>query len=119
MGGRDWRLLADVAARSKSCPPGCGGSRNEVLSSWNFCQPGFSVDEMYRRFLGSFIRFGRRRSGVSGLVVLFGLKLSVKPPDADHPYGHGKAEPIAAIVVGACLFWVLLEPSSMRACIRF
>ena len=34
---------------------------------------------------------------ISGLVVLFGLKLSVKPPDADHPYGHGKAEPIAAL----------------------
>src|SRR6516225_5610077 len=40
---------------------------------------------------------------ISGVVVLFGLKLSVKPPDADHPYGHGKAEPIAAIVVGVSL----------------
>ena len=40
---------------------------------------------------------------VSGVVVLCGLKLSVKPPDADHPYGHGKAEPIAAIVVGVSL----------------
>src|SRR6516165_943959 len=40
---------------------------------------------------------------LSGLVVLFGLKLAVKPPDADHPYGHGKAEPIAAIVVGVSL----------------
>ena len=40
---------------------------------------------------------------ISGVVVLFGLKLSVKPPDADHPYGHGKAEPIAAIVVGGSL----------------
>jgi cation diffusion facilitator family transporter len=40
---------------------------------------------------------------VSGLVVLFGLKLSIKPPDADHPYGHGKAEPIAALIVGVSL----------------
>ena len=40
---------------------------------------------------------------VSGLVVLFGLKLCVKPPDSDHPYGHGKAEPIATIVVGVSL----------------
>lgn len=40
---------------------------------------------------------------LSGLVVLFGLKLAIKPPDADHPYGHGKAEPIAAIVVGVSL----------------
>jgi cation diffusion facilitator family transporter len=40
---------------------------------------------------------------VSGLVVYFGLKISVKPPDSDHPYGHGKAEPIAATVVGMFL----------------
>lgn len=40
---------------------------------------------------------------LSGLVVLFGLKIAVKPPDTDHPYGHGKAEPIAALCVGASL----------------
>ncbi len=36
---------------------------------------------------------------ISGLVVYFGLKIAVKPPDAEHPYGHGKAEPMAAVVV--------------------
>jgi cation diffusion facilitator family transporter len=40
---------------------------------------------------------------LSGLVVYFGLKISVKPPDANHPYGHGKAEPIAAVVVSLAL----------------
>ena len=40
---------------------------------------------------------------LSGLVVFFALRLAIKPPDADHPYGHGKAEPIAAIVVGVSL----------------
>jgi cation diffusion facilitator family transporter len=39
----------------------------------------------------------------SGLVVYFGLKIAVKPRDADHPYGYGKAEPIAAVVVGLTL----------------
>jgi cation diffusion facilitator family transporter len=39
----------------------------------------------------------------SGLVVYFGLKIAVKPPDADHPYGHGKAEPVAALVVSLAL----------------
>ena len=39
----------------------------------------------------------------SGLVVYFGLKIAVKPPDADHPYGHGKAEPMAAVVVSLAL----------------
>src|ERR1017187_5548896 len=40
---------------------------------------------------------------LSGLAVFFGLKLAVKPPDADHPYGHGKAEPLAALCVGLTL----------------
>lgn len=40
---------------------------------------------------------------LSGLVVYFGLKVAAKPPDADHPYGHGKAEPMAAVVVGLAL----------------
>jgi cation diffusion facilitator family transporter len=40
---------------------------------------------------------------LSGLVVYFGLKVAVKPPDANHPYGHGKAEPIAAVVVSLAL----------------
>src|SRR5271169_826959 len=40
---------------------------------------------------------------LSGLVVYFGLKIAVKPPDEDHPYGHGKAEPIAAVVASLVL----------------
>jgi cation diffusion facilitator family transporter len=40
---------------------------------------------------------------LSSTVVYFGLRLSIKPPDEDHPYGHGKAEPIAAIIVGLAL----------------
>ncbi len=40
---------------------------------------------------------------LGGLVVYFSLKIAVKPPDADHPYGHGKAEPIAAVIVSLAL----------------
>ena len=40
---------------------------------------------------------------VSSTVVFFGLKLAIKPPDEDHPYGHGKAEPVAAIIVSLAL----------------
>jgi cation diffusion facilitator family transporter len=39
----------------------------------------------------------------SGLVVYFGLKIAVKPPDENHPYGHGKAEPLAAAIVSLAL----------------
>ena len=34
---------------------------------------------------------------ISSVIVWSGLRLSAKPPDAEHPYGHGKAEPIAAM----------------------
>ena len=37
---------------------------------------------------------------VGGSIVIWaGLKFAARPPDATHPYGHGKAEPIAAAVV--------------------
>jgi cation diffusion facilitator family transporter len=37
---------------------------------------------------------------VAGSFVIWGgLKVASRPPDATHPYGHGKAEPIAAIIV--------------------
>jgi len=35
----------------------------------------------------------------SSFVIWGGLKVAARPPDATHPYGHGKAEPIAAIIV--------------------
>lgn len=39
----------------------------------------------------------------SSLLVLFGLKYATKPPDENHPYGHGKAEPLMTFVVVAFL----------------
>ena len=32
-------------------------------------------------------------------ILLIGLKTSLKPPDKEHPYGHGKAESLAALVI--------------------
>ena len=40
---------------------------------------------------------------VSGFAVYLGLKIAIQPPDEDHPYGHGKAEPFAALIVGIFL----------------
>lgn len=40
---------------------------------------------------------------VSSFVVWLGLKISSLPPDDDHPYGHGKAEPIAGMIVALAL----------------
>jgi cation diffusion facilitator family transporter len=41
---------------------------------------------------------------VSSLIVFGGLKIASIPPDEDHPYGHGKAEPLAAMLVSIALF---------------
>lgn len=46
---------------------------------------------------------------VGSLAVLVGLKAAQLPPDRDHPYGHGKAESIAAIIVTVILFLVGLQ----------
>jgi cation diffusion facilitator family transporter len=40
---------------------------------------------------------------ISSLIVWAGLKISSLPPDEDHPYGHGKAEPIAGLIVSLAL----------------
>jgi cation diffusion facilitator family transporter len=40
----------------------------------------------------------------TSIIVLTGLKIAQKPADEDHPYGHGKAEPFAGILVSAALF---------------
>lgn len=35
----------------------------------------------------------------SSILVLFGLKYANKPPDDNHPYGHGRAEPLITFIV--------------------
>ncbi|HPR18077.1 MAG TPA: cation diffusion facilitator family transporter [Candidatus Cloacimonadota bacterium] len=40
---------------------------------------------------------------LSSLVLLFGFKISSKPADEKHPFGHGRAEIIATVIVGILL----------------
>ena len=35
----------------------------------------------------------------SSMMVLFGIHYSTRPPDRNHPYGHGRAEPLITFVV--------------------
>lgn len=48
---------------------------------------------------------------VSSIVVLFAVKIANKPPDEEHPYGHGKAEGVASIIVALLLIVVGVEIS--------
>lgn len=36
-------------------------------------------------------------------IVLLGLAVAARPPDANHPYGHGRGETLAAFIVGLVL----------------
>ncbi len=46
---------------------------------------------------------------ISSIVVLVAIRLSLKPPDKEHPFGHGRADLIAAIVVGVMLSIIAFE----------
>jgi cation diffusion facilitator family transporter len=54
---------------------------------------------------------------VGGSIVIWGgLTFAARPPDQTHPYGHGKAEPIAAVVValGVLAAAVIIAIQSVR-----
>lgn len=48
---------------------------------------------------------------LSSLVVMGGLHISARPADENHPYGHGKAEPLAGVIVAlmlmAAALWIV------------
>jgi len=52
----------------------------------------------------------------SSVIVWGGLRVAVKPADANHPFGHGKAESIAALAVAGLLFGaaILIAVHSIR-----
>jgi cation diffusion facilitator family transporter len=43
---------------------------------------------------------------LTSLLVWAGFRVAARPPDANHPYGHGKAEPLAALAVALFIFLV-------------
>lgn len=49
----------------------------------------------------------------SSVLVWAGFRMAAVPPDADHPYGHGKAEPLVALAVSLFIFamagWIALH----------
>ena len=54
---------------------------------------------------------------IAGSAVIWGgLKFASRPPDATHPYGHGKAEPMAAgiVAMGVIIAAIGLAIQSVR-----
>jgi cation diffusion facilitator family transporter len=50
---------------------------------------------------------------VAALVTLFAVRVSDQPPDAEHPYGHGKVENLSALIETLLLLvtcaWIVYE----------
>lgn len=46
---------------------------------------------------------------VSSIIVIFGAVLAGKPADQEHPFGHGRAEHIAAVIIGVLLAIIAFE----------
>lgn len=46
---------------------------------------------------------------IGSVAVLIGVRVAKVPPDEEHPYGHGKAESVAAIIVSILLGLVGLQ----------
>lgn len=45
----------------------------------------------------------------SNIIGMMGFRLAAKPPDADHPYGHGRYEYLAGLCVAALIMVVGVE----------
>jgi len=44
-----------------------------------------------------------RRRCLPSTIVLTGMRVAARPPDANHPYGHGRFETLSAFMVGVIL----------------
>jgi cation diffusion facilitator family transporter len=53
---------------------------------------------------------------LSSLVIIFGLKMASRPADKNHPYGHGKFEPLASASVALLMLIaaILIAVSSIH-----
>lgn len=53
--------------------------------------------------------FNNLTDSASSVVTIFGANMSNKPPDDEHPYGHGRMEYVASLVVAFIIFGVGLQ----------
>jgi cation diffusion facilitator family transporter len=57
---------------------------------------------------------------VAGSIVIWGgLRFAARPPDETHPYGHGKAEPLTAILVAGIVLIAAIALAAQSAYTMF
>jgi divalent metal cation (Fe/Co/Zn/Cd) transporter len=94
----DWHHVQKTSARADAAM----GLRSSLIGI------GFNLVLAMFKCLAGFIghSFALVADGIESLsdvirstVVYLGLSLAIKPPDHEHPCGHGKVEPVAAVIV--------------------
>jgi len=57
---------------------------------------------------------------ITSIVVIVGFKAAERPSDSEHPFGHGRVEPIATLIIAVLLFMTGFEmlKSSIEAIIK-
>lgn len=53
--------------------------------------------------------FNNLSDAASSVITIIGFKMSNKPPDAEHPFGHGRIEYISALIVAFMVMLVGLQ----------
>lgn len=53
----------------------------------------------------------------TAIAAFFAVRLSAKPPDANHPFGHHKAEYMSAVIEGVLI--VVAALAILRVLLRF
>jgi len=71
---------------------------NLVLSLANI---GVGLAAGSRSAVAAGVEFGA--DAVAALLVYAGLLIATRPPDRDHPYGHGRAEILTGLILGVLL----------------
>jgi len=73
-------------------------SAMKLVAGWVFASEALSADG-----------YNNVTDIVASLAVLIGLRISRKPPDQDHPYGHLRAETVAALLASFIMASVGLQ----------
>jgi cation diffusion facilitator family transporter len=46
---------------------------------------------------------------MTSIITAVGFRIGLKPPDSEHPYGHGRAEPLVGLVIVVFLVFIAYE----------
>ncbi len=106
----------------KNVKPGKDGQRGNMLKNrsakaYKVTWVGLVINVILTSFKLAAGIFGRSAAMIADafhslsdfatdVVVLFGFRFIDKPVDKSHDYGHGKAETLAAVIIGVALFAV-------------